>query len=428
MKTPVRIEACRICGNRTLPVVLDLGQQALTGIFPKDRATDVPVGPLELVKCHDASSSARFGGDERERAQDVCGLVQLAHDYDLGEMYGDQYGYRSGLNRSMVAHLSAKVAWLRQRRPVGAGDVVLDIGANDGTTLSQYPSEVSLVGIDPTIKKFGHYYPPHIRKVADFFTAASFRAAMGPSAKARIVTSISMFYDLPAPMRFVEDVASVLADDGVWHLEQSYLPLMLETNSYDTVCHEHVEYYALAQIRWMTKRAGLRITDVQQNDVNGGSFAVTVEKAHGRADAPIVDELLAKEAPLRSLETWKAFADRVARHQRELPAKLAELVRAGRKVYGLGASTKGNVVLQHCAIDETMLTAIAEVNPDKFGAFTPGTKLPIVSEEDMRAAAPDVLMVLPWHFRKTFLEREKAFLAAGGQLLFPLPNIELVSG
>lgn len=404
-----RIHACRICGNTELPTVLDLGMQALTGVFPRERDADVLVGPLQLVKCHGEG--------------DRCGLVQLAHDYDLGEMYGDNYGYRSGLNRAMVAHLAAKVAWLTKRRPLSSSDVVLDIGSNDGTTLCQYDASMTLVGIDPTIKKFGHHYPAHIRKVPDFFSGKTFRAAMGENAKARIVTSISMFYDLPAPMRFVEDVASVLADDGVWHLEQSYLPLMLDTCSYDTVCHEHVEYYGLTQLQWMMSRAGLRITDVTLNEVNGGSFAVTVEK--GKGDAPIVAELLAKEESLRSLKTWQAFAERVARHRVELPALLDRLAAEGKKVYGLGASTKGNVVLQYCGITERQLPAIAEVNPDKFGCFTPGTRIPIVSEETARAAKPDVFFVLPWHFRKTFVEREKAFVASGGKLLFPLPTIDL---
>ncbi len=402
------ISACRICGNTQLEKVLDLGVQALTGVFPRDKDTELLSGPIQLLKCH---------GKEG-----CCELVQLAHDYDLGEMYGDNYGYRSALNRSMVKHLAQKVAWLTKRRPLEAGDVVLDIGANDGTTLSQYPEDLSLLGIDPTIKKFGHYYPAHIQKVAEFFTAQSYRAVMGDR-KARIVTSISMFYDLPSPMQFVKDVASVLADDGIWHLEQSYLPSMLRTMGYDTACHEHVEYYALTQLRWMTSRAGLRITDVELNDVNGGSFAVTIEK--GTGDAPIVEALLAEEKPLGSLATWSTFAEAVARHRVELPAMLAQLKEDGARVLGLGASTKGNVVLQYCGITEDLLPAIAEVNPDKFGCFTPGSKIPIISEEAARAQRPDVFFVLPWHFRAGFIEREKLFFAHGGKLLFPLPKIEL---
>jgi hypothetical protein len=348
--------------------------------------------------------------------------VQLGHTYDLDEMYGDNYGYRSGLNGSMVRHLKQKVAALTALRPVGEGDVVLDIGSNDGTTLSFYPASCQRIGIDPTSNKFRAFHPPGITAIADFFTAASFTAASAK--KASIVTSISMFYDLPAPLRFVQDVASILADDGVWHLEQSYLPLMLETNSYDTVCHEHLEYYSLGVLAWMFERAGLCIAEVQFNDVNGGSFAVTVKK--GSVHAPAVAGLLAAEKPLDSLDTWAAFRTRVEAHRRELPALLRSLKAQGKKVLGLGASTKGNVVLQYCGITADLLPAIAEVNPDKYGAFTPGTELPICSEQDAAAMSPDVYLVLPWHFRATFLERQKAFMAAGGQLLFPLPKLELV--
>ena len=408
MSAPVPVTACRICGNTQLEVVLDLGSQALTGVFPKP-GVHVDGGPLVLLKCHGKAG--------------CCGLVQLGHTYDLDALYGENYGYRSGLNASMVRHLTAKVEWLQQRRPLSPGDLVLDIGSNDGTTLGRYPTTVKRLGIDPTSDKFRKYHPEGMQAVADFFSAESFKKVAGDK-KARIVTSISMFYDLPAPLRFVQDVASVLADDGIWHLEQSYLPLMLETNSYDTVCHEHLEFYGLAQIQWMTSRSGLRITEVTLNDVNGGSFAVTVEKGEG--DAPIVAEMLKREAPLASLETWKEFAATVAKHKVELPALLKKLKAEGKRVIGLGASTKGNVTLQYCGLTPDLLEAVAEVNPDKFGCVTPGSLIPIISEEEARARKPDVWLVLPWHFKKTFVEREQKFLAAGGRLLFPLPKIEFV--
>jgi len=410
------IAACRICRSTDLEPVLDLGMHVLTGVFPRDPDALITRGPLALVKC---------------QGPDSCGLVQLAHDYDLGEMYGDNYGYRSSLNRSMVKHLASKVEWLRKRRPLAAGDTVLDIGSNDGTTLSQYPKDgLTLLGIDPTSAKFAQYYPPHVQVAADFFDRATFER-LGGGKKARIITSIAMFYDLPDPLAFVQDVAASLADDGVWHFEQSYLPRMLEQTSYDTVCHEHLEYYALRQIQWLTRKAGLRITDVELNDVNGGSFAVTAEKSsadRGTRDAPVVLAMLEREAALGldTLAPYRAFAERTERHRHELPKLLGELKGAGRTVHGLGASTKGNVVLQYCNITPELVPCVAEVNPEKFGCFTPGSNLPIVSEEVSRAQAPDVYLVLPWHFRPAFIEREKALLARGGKLLFPLPAIELV--
>lgn len=396
------IEACRICGNRSLEVVLDLGVQALTGIFPKTRESFVPAGPLRLVRCV---------------GEGTCGLVQLGENYDLDEMYGDNYGYRSGLNASMVKHLGAKVANLRTLRPLAPGDLVLDIGSNDGTTLGFYPEDVERLGIDPTTEKFRRFHPPGIRAEAAFFDAGTFEKLAGGK-RARIVTSISMFYDLPAPLDFVRDVAASLADDGIWHLEQSYLPLMLETTSYDTACHEHLEYYSLTQLDWMFERAGLRILDVEFNDVNGGSFAVTVAKGSGRTKE--VEEILEREKFLRKPETWTDFAAAVARHRDELLALLRKLKNDGKRVFGLGASTKGNVLLQYCGIGPDLVEAIAEVNPDKFGSFTPGTLIPIEPEAEVLGKA-DVCLVLPWHFRAMLFRKHAAFRSRGGAMVFPLP-------
>lgn len=402
----VPIRACRACGSPNLDVMLDLREQALTGVFPKRDAAAVADGPLVLVRC---------------RGQ--CGLVQLAGDYALDEMYGENYGYRSGLNVSMVRHLTQTVVGLRALRPVDAGDIVVDIGSNDGTTLGAYPRGPTLIGVDPTITKFDHHYRDDIIKCPDFFNAATYRAVAGDK-NAKIVTSISMFYDLPAPLQFVNDIASILADDGVWHFEQSYLPLMLERNSYDTVCHEHLEYYGLAQIVWLLDQAGLCVVDVEFNDINGGSFAVTARRGTTHTDK--VRALLQAEEQAVGPTAWRRFSDFVARHRQELPATLRALQQQGRTVFGLGASTKGNVILQYCGIDSSLLPFIAEVNPDKFDCTTPGTKIPIVSEADALAKKPDVLLVLPWHFRSSFVSTMQSFLATGGRLLFPLPRIEFV--
>jgi cyclopropane fatty-acyl-phospholipid synthase-like methyltransferase len=410
-------DKCRACGNTELVPILDLGMQCMTGIFPKADQPDPPAGPLELVKCHGSS--------------DVCQLVQLKHIYDGTAMYGQSYGYRSSLNRSMVEHLRRKAGELMKTVELRRGDIVLDIGSNDGTSLSAYPKDGPLlIGIDPTAAKFKEFYPPHIRAVAEFFSAASFRKAAGSDgAKAKIVTSISMFYDLDEPMQFMRDIHEILADDGIWHLEQSYMPGMLERDSYDTVCHEHVEYYSLSQIAWMAARVGFRIRDVAFNDVNGASFALTLEKT-GKATRhePRVEALLADEAKqgLATLDPYRKFEERVARHRDDLRAKLAELRSAGKKVFGLGSSTKGNVVLQWCRLGPADIECIAEVNADKFGCVTPGTRIPIVSESEAHDRRPDVFLVLPWHFRSHFLQSEKAFMSAGGHLLFPLPRIESI--
>ncbi len=410
MYTP--IHACRICGNTTLVKVLDLGEQTLTGVFPKTPEQAITRGPLHLLKC--------TGSD------DCCGLLQLAHSYDLGEMYGENYGYRSGLNKSMVEHLHAKVARIRSLIALEPGDMVIDIGSNDGTTLSAYPAEgLTRVGIDPTAEKFRQYYPQGVAVIPDFFSASLVKERFGER-KARVVTSFSMFYDLERPMDFVREIASVLDGEGIWVFEQSYMPLMLDRNSYDTACHEHLEYYALKQIQWMAQRCGLKIVDVEFNDVNGGSFSITAAHQSSKLqESPEVARILREEAA-RGLDTeapYRAFADRVAQSQTDVRAFLETAKAQGRTVGILGASTKGNVLLQYCGITAADVVAVGEVNPDKFGSFTPGSLIPIIDEAKLLALKPDYLMVLPWHFRPFF---EKRFGGLDSRLVFPLPELDIL--
>jgi NDP-4-keto-2,6-dideoxyhexose 3-C-methyltransferase len=407
------IEKCRICGNRELVEVLDLGQQALTGVFPASKSQAVTKGPLRLVKCS--------GGKE------ACGLLQLQHSYDLSEMYGLNYGYRSGLNKSMVDHLHGKVRAILPRVQLGPDSLVVDIGSNDSTTLQAYPpGSGKLAGIDPTGVKFGHYYPPHIQLIADFFSAGRMKAAFG-SQRATVITSFSMFYDLEDPVGFIQDVYDSLDDEGVWVFEQSYMPTMLLRNSYDTVCHEHLEYYGLKQILWMARAVGFEVVDVDFNDVNGGSFSVVAAKRGSRQAANPKDltRLIAAEDDMRldTLQPYREFAARTAASRDSLVGFVESAIAAGRVVAALGASTKGNVILQYCGLDAARISCVGEVNETKFGCFTPGSLIPIVPEAELLAAAPDHLLVLPWHFR-SFFERNPAF--KNRELVFPLPTLEPV--
>lgn len=410
-----QIESCRICGCTNLVEILHLGDQALTGVFPKSKSQEVPVGPLQLVKCADG-----------------CGLVQLNHSFPADEMYGDNYGYRSGLNASMVKHLQGRVAAARSRVTLQPRDIVLDIGSNDSTTLSAYGDEgLRLIGMDPSGLKFKKYYPSYVELIPDFFKAESF-AEHFPSEKAKIITSIAMFYDLEDPTSFMQQVHECLDAEGIWVFEQSYLPLMIERNAYDTVCHEHVSYYALKQIQWMTERVGFKILDVELNDINGGSFCVTVAKSESQhvANTQVVQELLDREQSqgYNDWEIYDQFRERVFQHRDALKSLLRRLNASGMDVCGYGASTKGNVVLQFCDVTSQQLRGIAEVNQEKFGAFTPSNYIPIASEAEIKADSPDYMIVLPWHFRENILQREQSYLAAGGNLIFPLPELEVVYG
>jgi NDP-4-keto-2,6-dideoxyhexose 3-C-methyltransferase len=406
-----KIEKCRICGNTHLECVLDLGEQMLTGVFPYEKNAKVTVGPLRLVKC--------VGEDES------CGLLQMEHSYDLGEMYGENYGYRSGLNASMVEHLHKKVNRILGLVELNKGDLVIDIGSNDSTTLQAYPSSALLVGVDPTGVKFHNYYPTHIQLIPDFFSAALVQKRF-PGQKAKIITSFSMFYDLEDPMGFMQQVYEVLADDGIWVFEQSYMPTMLDTNSYDTVCHEHLEFYALRQIKWMADRVGFRIIDVEFNDINGGSFSVTVSKSHGVTTIePVVRKILDDEHAkgLSTLMPYHEFAKRVVQTKRDLLEFIEKARVEGKSLAALGASTKGNVLLQFCGLSADEIEFVGEVNPEKFGSYTPGTWIPIIPENELLASKPDYLIVLPWHFKQFFITN-KSFSKMN--LVFPLPNVEIV--
>jgi NDP-4-keto-2,6-dideoxyhexose 3-C-methyltransferase len=406
-----QIKACRVCGNGNLPLLLDLGEQYLTGTFPLAPQPGLTKGPLRLVKCH---------GDG------VCGLVQMEHSYDPGEMYGENYGYHSSLNASMVAHLRAKVARIRDQVVLKPGDLVVDIGSNDGTTLGFYPEGLLLVGVDPTGKKFQRFYKPHVNLIPDFFTGTLIQRAF-PGRKAKVVSSFSMLYDLEDPQAFFREVAEILDEDGIWVTEQSYMPLMLARNSYDTACHEHLEYYGLRQLAWMADKAGLKIVDVEFNEINGGSFSTTlVLKSSSRVPVPQVGEILQREIDERldTLAPYQAFATRVKNTRGQLLNFLAAAKAEGKRVYGLGASTKGNVLLQYCGLTESDIIAIGEVNPEKFGHVAPGSWIPLNDEREVLANSPDYLLVLPWHFREFFVTNP---VFKGQTLVFPLPELDVVT-
>jgi cyclopropane fatty-acyl-phospholipid synthase-like methyltransferase len=414
------IERCRICGGVDLKPIINLGTQSLTGIFPCSTDMKITSGPLELVRCDDEHNS------------NACGLLQLRHSYDLSEMYGLNYGYRSGLNQSMMAHLKAIVTKIQNLVTLKPGDYVLDIGSNDGTLLSFYNDlpGLQLIGIDPTGTKFKDYYQSRIQLITEFFSADEISKHFN-SQKMRVVTSISMFYDLEQPLKFVQEVHDVLADDGVWVLEQSYMPTMLEVTAYDTICHEHLEYYSLKQIKWMADKVGLKIISVTLNDTNGGSFCLALAKKSSEYPEAVneINALFDKEAKMELDTTapFLAFTQRVSEHKKNLQNFFTKARKEGKKIFGYGASTKGNVILQYCGITNHDMPYIAEVNTDKFGCFTPGTHIPIISETQAREMNPDYFFVLPWHFREGIVEREQSFVQRGGTLVFPLPTLELVS-
>lgn len=417
----VHRRTCRACGSDSLKPVLTLGDQAIASSFhltpaypPVDRAI-----PLSLERC------------DPEASEDACGLVQLSHTVPADLMYA-AYGYRSGLNESMARHLAAIASRASALVGLRAGDLVVDIGANDGTLLLAYDTPgATLVGFEPSDIR-PEQPTPHIRFVHDYFSAGVLRAR--GFAEAKIITSIAMFYDLEDPHRFVADVASVLSPDGVWLLELSYLPLMLEQSSFDTICHEHLTYWALGPLERLLAAHDLVLVDAELNDVNGGSIQATIAQASGRLSerSAVAKEriynLKRREVELRLDQEapYEAFRARIEKIRRDLPALLADLKKQGKLVLGYGASTKGNVTLQYCGVTPELLPAIADRNPRKWGTKTPGSNIPIISEEEMRKRKPDFLLALPWHFLTPFLEREHQLIANGTRFIVPMPEVRVI--
>ena len=403
-----KIEGCRVCGSKDLVTVLDLGDQFLSGIFPKKIDLDMPRGPLKLVKCNEEE-----GG---------CGHVQLEHTYDLPTMYGDNYGYRSGLNGSMIKHLQSKADKIQKDINLHSGDIVVDIAGNDGTFLGFFPEDCQLLSIDPTSEKFSKYFKPNVNYIADFFSSKLFQKRFG-NQKAKVITSFSMFYDLDDPCDFARQVKECLEPGGIWVLEQSYMPEMLRANSFDTVCHEHLSYYGMRQIKYIMDKVGFNIIDFEFNDVNGGSISIVVSPSKPECTSKLRGIIaLELEEKLNTVQPWKDFQSRIDENKVKFLKILQDFKDKDLKVAALGASTKGNVTLQTWGVTPNEILSVGDVNPDKDGSFTPGTWIPI-RDEDLTLAYYDAFVILPWHFKKFFVNNSKF---KGKKLIFPLPTPEVI--
>lgn len=408
---------CRSCGSGRLRPILSLGEQYVSNFVAGEQTSDLRA-PLDLVLC--------------ELVRGGCGLLQLQHTVEAGFLYRN-YWYRSGVNRSMREALADVVRAAERVVPLRAGDLVVDIGSNDGTLLRAYGTpELVRVGFEPATNLLPYAQERGTVTVNDFFTYASFRTLFG-AASAKVVTSIAMFYDLEDPNAFVADVARCLHPQGLWVIQMAYLPSMLEQNAFDNVVHEHLEYYALGSLRALLERHYLRIIDASLNDVNGGSFRVFV--THRDADVTPAPGAAARLRDLEEFEARLNLADRAvyeafARRVEDIRVRLTAFIRAevsrGKVVDVYGASTKGNTLLQYFGLDRTLIRAAADRNPDKWGKRTVGTDISIVSEEEARANPPDYFLVLPWHFLREFQEREAAYLQAGGRFIVPLPSFRIV--
>jgi len=413
-------KSCRICGSTALTPVINLGDQHLQGSFVKPGKEIPPMRkiPLSLVRCDPTK-------DEK-----ACGLLQMEHTVPPEILYS-AYWYRSGTNDTMKKHLQGiaegVTAILNK-----SSSTVLDIGCNDGTLFNYYPKEFRKFGVDPSdvAQEIDTRVATVIR---DIFPSDELLDCLRET-KIDIITSIAMFYDLEDPVAFAKGIKSILAPEGIWIFEMSYMPMMLKMTSYDTICHEHLEFYSLAVIEYILKKSGMKVFNVTLNDINGGSLRcyathITNFKYKNEKYLQNIRAMHHAEFDLE-LDTdkpYKNFQDRINVHRDELITLLKKLKMEGKKIHIYGASTKGNTILQWCGIDNRIIDYAAERSPEKYGARTIGTDIPIISEAESRAMNPDYYLVLPWHFKDEFIKREREILDRGTCLIFPLPKIEIVS-
>lgn len=369
------------------------------------------------------------------------GNVRLEKSAPLNTMYG-KYWYRSGTNNSMKQELKNIVESILKIKQLKENDIWLDIACNDGTLLSFLPKELIKIGIDPADNSYKKESEKHADIIVqNYFTTQSFKATKYGHLKAKVITSIAMFYDLEHPEAFIKDIGAVLDDNGLWVLQLSYTPLMIEQLAFDNICHEHIFYYSLFNINRLFNESGFKIIDCQLNDTNGGSFRIYAMKQSADiktfATQPYrdvcnfrINSLLAYEDTLHldSIATWKELYNKINALKEQTVSFIKQKKAEGKTIWGYGASTKGNTLLQYFGLDNTLIDGIAERNVYKFGLKTVGTNIPIYSEDEMRKAKPDYLLVLPWHFINEFCNREAEYLSGGGKFIVPCPKFEIIPG
>lgn len=392
----IGIKKCRSCYSKNIVSILSLGNQYLSDF--RDDNEKPPQYPLDLVVCTE------------------CTLVQLRETTPQELLYTENYGYKSGINDTIRADLKDIAEKAKKFHEKG---IVVDIGANDGTLLSNYGEEYYKIAYEP-IKKLAKECENHANIVInDFFSA---KAYPQDAEKAKIITVISCFYDLEKPNDFVADLEKILAPDGVLIIEQNYLGDMVNNTAFDNIVHEHIEYYSLKSLEHLLNRHGLKVFNVEMSLINGGAFRVYVKHMNNVEKLRIYEESI----KLGNKWTYMLFALKVRNISVKVHDFITKRVAEGKTVYLYGASTRGNSLIQACRLDNKLITAAVERNPEKWGKKLASLDIPIISEDQAREEKPDYMLVLPWFFKKEFLKREKAYLDGGGHFIFPLPEFEVI--
>lgn len=417
LKSPEKLiirKECRVCGNKNLEEILSLGNQALIN-FVDSSSQQIYGAPLDLVLCN-----KNKGG---------CGLLQLKHTVP-GEMLYRQFWYKSGVNQTMKTALSDIVKKVEGIIDLKENEIVVDIGSNDSTLLRSYSKKgIKLVGFEPASNLMIEARKGTTKIFNDFFCYEIFKNEFG-NKKAKVITAISMFYDLDNPNQFVEDIVKTLDENGIFIIQMNYLLSMLENNAFDNIVHEHLEYYSLMSLETLLERHNLVVFDVELNELNGGSIRTYIKNQKCKI-FPVrekVQELRNEEMKkgLQNHEPYIDFANRIKIIKEKTLEFIKKDVKNNKKIFIYGASTRGNTLLQFFNLDKGLIQAAADRNPSKWGKFIVGTEIPIISEEKAREQNPDYFLVLPWYFIKEFVQREQQFLKRGGKFIVPLPDFHII--
>ncbi|MDA7467823.1 class I SAM-dependent methyltransferase [Candidatus Pelagibacter ubique] len=406
-----KIDKCRNCKSNKISKVLDLGSQALANKFPKKINERVVVTPLTISICN------------------KCEFVQLLHNFNNIDMYNMGYGYESGINSTMKNHLSALTKKIQKLKELTNKNIVMDIASNDGTLLNSYKGNIIKIGCDPILNRFKKNYKNIDHKISNFFSYKVF-SKLNLHKKVDVITASAVFYDIDNPNQFLKDIKKILDISGIFIMEQSNLACMLKSNSFDTICQEHLGYYSTKVIKNMLKKNGLKIFNHEYTTINGGSsryYITHEENKKMKINIKNINKALKFEAEykLGKIETYKKFEKKILKIKKLTMNKINKLLSLKKTIHGYGASTKGNVLLQYFNIDNNKIKYIADRNPFKYGKFTPSTKIKIISEKESRKKKPDFYFVLPWHFKKEILIRETKIRKKGTKFIFPLPKLTI---
>ena len=406
----MKIKKCKNCRSSSLLNLFSLGNLNFTGKFPKSKSTNIIKAHLGLVMCN------------------KCSLVQLNRSFNLKYLYGPDYGYKTGINKTMKDHMNNVQKILVKKSKLIPGDYVLDIASNDATLLNFYNRNIIKVGIDPLVNKYIKFYKDVNYKISDFFSAKKI-IKKKINRKFKIITALSVFYDAENPNRFLRDVNKLLKSDGIFMLEHADLLSILQYKMFDTICHEHLYYFSSKVIINMASNNNLRVFDLKKNKINGGStqYFICKKKAKYKTNYKVIKNILRKEKKMKleSKKTYLNFFKQINEVKSKLIKLLHSIILDNKIIHGYGASTKGNVILQYFEINQKYIKFIADRNPNKFNHYTPGTKIKIISEKKSRKLSPDYYLVLPWHFKREILRREKLTIKRGSKFIFPFPKLSI---